>query len=239
MILLQLPSEVLSLIISNIPTKGLLTILPTCREINHISRDVIRSRIRRAANLDDDDTMYFEAFHPTERNLRPALKCLYHSTPDFGSTESCENHALSDIHGLYSEYQLTTFPTDRNPFASTESNLARRLGRQSSSPLTTIITFDEDERFTQLVARSGLLFSFSKYIFMGLELQLDVVRVFKEWLREHNNQKAAPILWLHEQKHVGIKLAIVKEPESGPDAVFERYHLTYEGEFLSTDIPEP
>lgn len=236
MALLHLPTEILSLILSNIPTKKLLTILPTCRDINHIVRDVIRSRIRRAANLDDDDTMYFECFHPTERNLRPALKCLYHNTPDFEATESWEDPALADIHGLYSEYRLSTFPPDRNPFASTESNLARRLGKQISSPLETVISFDEDERFTQLVARSGLLFSFSKYIFMGLELQLDVVRVFKEWLRENTGQEEGHVLWLHEQKHVGIKLAVEREPGNGPNDVFERFRLTFKGKFILTPL---
>jgi hypothetical protein len=226
--LLNLPPELLSLVLSHIQTKDLLDILPTCRFLNHIIRDLIRTRIRRTVPLAAGDTMYFECFHPTERNLRPALKCVYNTTPDFDATMPAANASLSDIHGLYSHYQLRAFPAHRNPFASTESNLARRRGRELSA-LKSRVALDQDERFTQLVARSGMLFTFSKFVFVGLELQTDVVRVFKDWLNETILLGGEREMWLCDRRNIGIKMTVNKANEMGIEDRTEHFDLTYTG----------
>lgn len=231
--MLILPPELLSLTLSHIPTRDLLEILPTCKFLNHVIRDLIRSRIRRTVPLAAGDTMYLECFHPTERNLRPALKCVYDKTPDLDATMPAADASLSDIHRLYSHYQLSVFPLNQNPLASTESNYARRRGRELSA-LQSRVALDHDERFTQLVARSGLLFALSKFVSVGLDLQRDVVRVFKDWLNESILLGGERVMWLCDRRHVGIKMTVNKAGEMGIDERTEHFNLIFTGMYQTT-----
>jgi hypothetical protein len=227
MVLFNLPPELLKLVLSDISTAFLLTLLPTCKYLNHIIRDLIRSRIRRVATPALGDIMYFECFHPVERYLRPTLRCIHTQTPGLDETAWSSDPTLSDLRALYTYYKLDVFPL-QNVFALAATNFARRQGR-ALSPMKTQVALDEDERFTQLIVTLGLNLRVPDGQLSGFDLQYAVVRVFRNWLDDAITCGQARVLWLCDKQYVGIKIGVIKTREDQNAGRTAHFQLQFTG----------
>jgi F-box associated protein len=243
--LLALPTELVLSILSHLPTTHLLPVLPTCKQLYTLIQATLHTRIRRLAPLLSGETLILDLFHPIERNMRPALQCVFNrtvpvSSPRFTSSASPihDPGAINPI-ALYTHYNLRSLPS---PFAS----LARLRGR-GLTPRNIVLSMDlDEERFTQLCVRLAVKVELEPRWVLGKEVLGVVERVFREWLAAAADVSAAAegkgekergeevVLWLGEGEKVGVTVKVEREEREereGDGGRVDRFRMAILGRF--------
>jgi len=206
-------------LLTPIPTPDLLPLTTISRRIYSLILRILQNRLLAASEL-RDHTLLLECYHPSAKLTEPPYFCAYHGTDGLsqydgsGPRASCVGQ-LGEMHNMYSHFKphrrhLETggrrvLPRPGDILGSrTFPGTVQDTGDDETVKQT--LSLDTGELFTQVVAQVNLvkigprngLFT----CFVGVED--DVMRVWREWLRNTAAKGPAPSHIITQQP---VKLA--------------------------------
>ncbi|KAF2437736.1 hypothetical protein P171DRAFT_424509 [Karstenula rhodostoma CBS 690.94] len=197
--LYRLPNELLIHLLTPMTTPDLLPLAPLSHRIYTIVLRILHNRLVLASELESHSVL-LECFHPSAKLTEPPYFCSYHGTDGLARydelSESDKHLAsrLGDMRKMYSRFR----PHRRE--LETGGRRVRAPGDVPGSrtfPGTTrdgfegdtvkqILSLDEHELFTQLVAQTHLVKIGPRHIpfTYPVDIEEGVIRVWREWLRD-------------------------------------------------------
>ncbi|KAL2015650.1 hypothetical protein VTK56DRAFT_5049 [Thermocarpiscus australiensis] len=173
----SLPNELLTSILSQLPTRSLLPLAAVSHRFYSLTLRILKQRLKRVTSL-PDHRLILECYHPAEKLSTPYLYCDYVYTDNFeeieaeaeataGSGEptlSREATPIGGLRGVYSHFRPVSQEENRRGRLRYPRQNGGGQGLASSSqpqpeePIPSLdVYLDEDEPFSQLCTVTNLV----------------------------------------------------------------------------------
>ncbi|KAG8630306.1 hypothetical protein KVT40_001925 [Elsinoe batatas] len=229
-----LPHELLSLILSFLPTASLALLTSVSRHLHHTSLQQFHSRLLSATSL-DDHTLILECYHPSAKLVAAHLFCSSLGTPGLESAldylPGQEVGRLKELCNLYTHFLpqrkepetriARRHPAGDVPGSRTHPSSSARPEMQGNGILVAeTVSLDAGELFSQLCCVTNLVKmapGARRLITSIVEVSDGMIRVWRNWLRQRDGLKEdgqavegdEGILWVNNAgDSVGIKFRV-------------------------------
>ncbi|QSZ31839.1 hypothetical protein DSL72_001408 [Monilinia vaccinii-corymbosi] len=252
----SLPNELLINSLSLLSTRQLLPIASTSHRFHNLIIRIIHHRLVAAASR-KDYKLVLECFHPSSRLTTPHLFCDYLGTDGLSDDVVGEGDLYQDVKdtarlgkmlSLYSHFKPVQ-PEARVVWTQSPAGRIRPglLPKSEEEFVSQNIDLESYEFFSQLCTTTNLVKVGSKRgLFQScVNLGEGVLRVFRGWLSDRAEanerhidtpeERENRLLWADAEKHVGLKLKVLKREEEAAPIFLGRdeeapiyYKLQYE-----------
>ncbi|KAF4556407.1 Hypothetical protein D9617_1g082840 [Elsinoe fawcettii] len=229
----SLPFELLSLILSHLPTPCLATLTTTSRHLHHASLAQLHLRLLQATSL-DNHTLILECYHPSAKLVASHLFCSPLGTPGLSNTLSYppgqEVGRLKELCNLYTRFLpqrkepdtklVRRHPAGDVPGSRTHPSSREAVDKGNGILVAETVSLDAGELFSQLCCVTNLVKmapGARRLITSIVEVSDGMIRVWRDWLGKRDGVKGSPgavdgdegILWVNNAgKSIGIRFRV-------------------------------
>ncbi|KAM7216836.1 hypothetical protein V8F06_007813 [Rhypophila decipiens] len=237
----SVPTEILLSILSVLPSRALLPVLPVNRRFYSAAVRLLHARLIKAAAL-QDHRLILECYHPSAKISTPYLYCDYLSTdnlqiedgPDGESASGLPRPTIADLGQIYSHFRPVIQEENRRPRlryprrappaqpsgsgdgGGSSSQTSSRAEQQEATFPTQDIYLDENQLFSQLCTITNLVKLGPKPgLFVShVNVSDGIIRVFREWLGRQAamaDKSNTEIIWADTSQTVGLRFRVTQK----------------------------
>ncbi|KAF9893792.1 hypothetical protein FE257_009962 [Aspergillus nanangensis] len=214
--------DVFAQILSPFPTRVLLPLTTVSQRFHALILRILHNRLLVSASL-KEYKLILECFHPTSKLTEPHVFCKYLGTDGLSNKYEGKGSLYENVTTAQQLGRLSSLYSRFRPEVTVEESASghRLTPSTDNEPLspdqlvvTRPINLEEDENFSQLcvVVNIVKVMPGSNLLLSTITVEDGVIRVFRDWLKEHKEHgrlnKEVPILWVGQNKNVGLKVRV-------------------------------